>query len=89
MNNENTKISFRAKTSISAIGYKINIGVKTAKTVILSTFRFLSNLYKKKKYIVQANDCNKKITHLKFNSKILESSIASCPTKPLFVKPPS
>ena len=37
----NTIISLRAKTSISATGYKINIGVKIDKIKIRSTSSFL------------------------------------------------
>ena len=56
MKNENTIISFLANTSISAMGYKINIGVKIDKIITLSYFRFFKKLYKRRKYIEQVNE---------------------------------
>ena len=77
MKNENTIISFLANTSISAMGYKINIGVKIDKIITLSYFRFFKKLYKRRKYIEQVKDCNKKITHRKSESKNLVMLIAN------------
>ena len=74
---EKTIISFLAKTSISAIGYKINIGVKIDKITTLSYFKFFKKLYKRKKYNEYVKHCIKNIVHLNSELKNLENSIAS------------
>ena len=45
----NTKISFLARTSISAIGYNMKIGVNIAKVIILLVFKFLNKCHRSRK----------------------------------------
>ena len=60
------KTSFLAKTSISATGYNINIGVKIDSIINLSIFKFLKKLNNKMKYVNTSKICIINIESLKF-----------------------
>ena len=80
--------SFLANTSISATGYKINIGEKIENIIILFVFISLIKINNNTKYKATIAIWKIRIVSLKLILKVLAINIHISPIMPLFVNPP-